>query len=442
MTNTWAAVACDLLAKIAELDLVDEPDDAALAACRQVLLRGEPEGDEQRRQHVAVERALLGLSCARFQLISPLERRDLERLLQDRDRCVHPTLAPLAEPFTPSAEQVASHLRNAVELVLARDEHPGQKARARVLAEIESPYFPVDRDRARELLARGLLKGARATLVHALVRALAEALLARGGLEELRERRFTALAVIASLHPGPAAMTQARHVPRLVEALADGELGRVIAFLRQIAGAWELLDAAAQQRVRRYLACGRGDAATRALVDALEVAPLRADAARRIGRMSPGELLRLVDAGAHAACSDRVVHLFATARQLVDAEWIGRALLLPISQALRADQLRAVCDAVVDNPVFLDSWYVPRELLPALLARTDALVVNLADAWARLAAHYARPRVRDLGERLIARVHARLRGASPSSATAEPPRADDPTDERASPEGDDGAPPR
>lgn len=50
------------------------------------------------------ERELIKLAKEKFELLSPIEYIDLERLQNDRNRCAHPSLTSDDQAYSPSAE--------------------------------------------------------------------------------------------------------------------------------------------------------------------------------------------------------------------------------------------------------------------------------------------------------------------------------------------------
>ncbi len=426
---TWAAVVCDLSQKLAELDLLGEPEvTEALAAFRELLLSGEPSTAQARQARIGRERALLELAGERFELLSPLERDDVDRLRRDSERCSHPLLSPLEAPFRPSESLVATHLDNAIELVLARESRQGRLALKRLLSEVESPYFPSTIDAAAELLARGPMKRARASLVYALVRELTFASMTRPEPQSARARRHAALGAISRLFATPAAMALRLYLAPAIAALEEPALWRAVELFGHVPGVWRHLDEQTQRRLLRYLAQVRDDHAAAALDAGLRVPELAAEAAALVARLPARDLRALIEAGHARPCRERAVALFASATEIAGAEWLGRNLLLPIASVLEASHVRAVCEAVITNEVLYSSWVTANETLLDLLERTDARFVAAADAWDRLAVHYMRPELHDIGARLVDAIRDRQRAglaSDPGGTNADDEDADD-----------------
>lgn len=96
---TWIAVCFDVIEKLRELSLAGDKEAEKFVQDLEVIRRS---GDI--KQALTFERELLEIAKNKFELISPLEYIDLERLQADRNRCAHPSLTSDDKAYTPSAE--------------------------------------------------------------------------------------------------------------------------------------------------------------------------------------------------------------------------------------------------------------------------------------------------------------------------------------------------
>ena len=98
------------------------------------------------------ESSIPNVALTKFELISTIEKLDIERLFQDRSRCAHPSMTSLEEPFEATAELARYHLRSAVTHLLERPPVQGRAARERIFQDIESEYFPWRGDERARIL--------------------------------------------------------------------------------------------------------------------------------------------------------------------------------------------------------------------------------------------------------------------------------------------------
>lgn len=160
---TWTAVSADIIAKIAYL--ADEGDAAAQRFTADVSA-AQSHGLEAEgvRAMQTLESALLD-EALKFELIDSIDKRGLDRVRQDRNLCVHPSLRPLSEAYVPRAEVARAHLAIALEALLVHPPTQGQKIIDRYIdftcsssfdsgpGHIQSAFF----DRVRTATRRGIV---------------------------------------------------------------------------------------------------------------------------------------------------------------------------------------------------------------------------------------------------------------------------------------------
>ncbi|WP_331719716.1 hypothetical protein [Streptomyces virginiae] len=122
---TWTAVCTDLIHKLYQLAEDDEGDAKQLVK-RIDEARGKPDRDAIKTM-LNVENTILDVAAS-LDLIDFVEKRELERLKEDRNLAAHPSLRPLGELFTPTTEYARAHLAAAVEALLIHPPSQGRKA--------------------------------------------------------------------------------------------------------------------------------------------------------------------------------------------------------------------------------------------------------------------------------------------------------------------------
>ncbi|MFD3565032.1 hypothetical protein ACFWVU_36040 [Streptomyces sp. NPDC058686] len=125
---TWTSVCTDLIHKLYQLAEDGEGEAEALVK-RIDGARGKSDRDAVRTM-LEVENTILDVA-AKLELIDFVEKRELERLKEDRNLAAHPSLRPLGELFTPTTEYARAHLTAAVESLLVHPPSQGRKARDR-----------------------------------------------------------------------------------------------------------------------------------------------------------------------------------------------------------------------------------------------------------------------------------------------------------------------
>jgi hypothetical protein len=122
---TWAAVLADIIAKISHLADSGEGDAVhVIESVEDAQNHGlSAQGVRAMQQ---IEYSLLD-KAASLELIDEIDKRELDRIGQDRNLCVHQSLRPFGETYLPSAEVARAHLTTALRTLLARRPAQGRK---------------------------------------------------------------------------------------------------------------------------------------------------------------------------------------------------------------------------------------------------------------------------------------------------------------------------
>lgn len=115
IVTTWIGVLFDFIFKLRELSAEDDADAKKLVE-EFDLARTNNDKDAAMK----LERGVLDHCESTFEFVSKQERIDLQRLLDDRNRCAHPAWRGEDERFDPPAELARTHMRAAVDILLSR----------------------------------------------------------------------------------------------------------------------------------------------------------------------------------------------------------------------------------------------------------------------------------------------------------------------------------
>jgi hypothetical protein len=195
----WIAVAFDLVDKIRELAAAGEP----------MAIEAIGTFDRARQNNniagaLAFEKDLLTLARDKFQFISHIEFIDLERLVQDRNRCAHPSHVSDTEVFEATPELARLHIVNATRYVLSQPAAQGKQALERLIAELDSNFFPNKLRTTVVLLRASALAKPRESLLRSYLSILLKRLMKEPGLGwETSNRASNALFALSEIHPEP-----------------------------------------------------------------------------------------------------------------------------------------------------------------------------------------------------------------------------------------------
>lgn len=245
---TWNAVVFDFLHKLRELELLGDQE-----ASQQLEKFEKLSTDKKVRDLWQFESSIPELALTKFQLISQIEKSDIERLFEDRSRCAHPSMTSLEEPFEATAELARYHLRSAVTHLLQRPPVQGRTARERIFQDIKSEYFPTDIELALKHFQRSPLVRARFTLIKDVVVGLTVSLLTETLPEEERMRQFSALNAISKMY-----MTEMNNILNnklsdiIINKVTDDNLDKVVVYLANVT-AWDKIDEPCQIKLNLFI---------------------------------------------------------------------------------------------------------------------------------------------------------------------------------------------
>ncbi|WP_455153725.1 hypothetical protein [Veillonella parvula] len=156
---TWIALVYDFIEKLNELALTKDRE--------AIQLQKDIENNRISNNidyFLKFERELLKRMSEKFELLSPVECKILERLSEDRNLCAHPSMVAENTAFKATAELARYHIINVIEFVLSRPPVQGKAALDSIFEKVNSSYFPSNQDEIHTILLEGPLGRAKASL--------------------------------------------------------------------------------------------------------------------------------------------------------------------------------------------------------------------------------------------------------------------------------------
>ncbi|MGC4856558.1 hypothetical protein ACLQ24_25100 [Micromonospora sp. DT4] len=125
IASTWTAVTADIITKLVRM--ADDGDNQAVPF-RTTLTEAQSKGlsKDGVRAMQALEATLLD-KASEFELIDSIGVRELERIREDRNLCVHPSLRALGDVYEPRPEVARGHLAVALTTLLTHPPTQGRK---------------------------------------------------------------------------------------------------------------------------------------------------------------------------------------------------------------------------------------------------------------------------------------------------------------------------
>lgn len=344
---TWIAVVLDFLHKLRELEMTG---DARAKVKIEEFERIRAGGEASLKAALDFERDVLTVASRDFELLTPLEKEDLERLQKDRSRCAHPSMQSIDEPYHPTPELARNHLRNAVEILLQREPVQGAAAFDRICAEIKSEYFPTKIVDAKAYFEAGPLIRAREVLIRRLIVGLSKAILNEELPANERQRVIAAIAAIVEMHREVGEAILRAELPRMMGAVTDNFLWLVIFYIRKIPVAWDAAGGVVQGKLRNLLKRENGNKLLVALHHSMHVSELKRIAENRINDLSEEQLGKILSAAEPVPeYIPRVIHFFSHSGSYRGAESRGESLVVPIAHLLTTEKFKEIIDVSLGN---------------------------------------------------------------------------------------------
>jgi hypothetical protein len=357
---TWIAVVYDFIHKLQELELAGDKNARTKLHEFEEIHRT---GDIKRA--LDFERRIPGMARDEFELVTPLEYTDLLRLLEDRNRCAHPSMHSLEETYKPAAELARGHLRNVVVYLLQHPPVQGKAALDRLSREVDSEYFPTTTDAAIAYFRNGPLASPRETLVRNFVIILSKALLL-ADLDEKQKRRYVAaLEAVRSMHREISERTLDEKLNEIMLRLEDEQFANAFRFIFAASDAWQYLRDDIRVRLENFVTEMPDEELIPGLLRALDFAPLRSNAVQRLGRVNHiqlDELIRFEQRDYGDEFVGRAVELYEASTSFADANFRGTRLIVPLARFLQPQHVERIVRAVAENDQISNSFNLDRVL--------------------------------------------------------------------------------
>lgn len=384
----WIAVVFDILHKLRELDLTGDKNARKHLDDFEKIVAG---GESKLKEALDFERGILGVAASDFELLTPNEKLDLARLQKDRNRCAHPSMQAMETVYEPTAELARSHIRNAVEILLAREPVQGKAALERIRAEVTSEYFPMSTEKAVDHFKNGPLVRARDSLVRNLSLVLVKDFLRGESMKDGEKIRLaTALGAVIELHRSRAERFLGADLPRVLASMPDEKLPHLIFLVKTCPFIWKASGKNGQEKMKRYLLSKSlsGAELQLAIAAALCIPHLENTARERISDLSVelvDELLQVKEVLPKLApLVPGFIRDARCVKSFRSAEAYYQKRVLRLSPILTANDVREMLEAVAENSQAYDAGGMP-EILVQFFNKTEHIREECSDHWVAFA---------------------------------------------------------
>jgi hypothetical protein len=364
IVTTWIAVVYDIINKIRELAYADDAAAQAELTKLESIVKS-----HDIRAALSFESSVLTLAKDTFSLLTQNEFNDLARLHDDRQRCAHPSLNSVEQPYSPPAELARVHSRSAVQHLLMREPVQGKAALNRLFSDVSSEYFPTNAGKAKEALSHGPLKRPKEALVTNFTSALLSALIREDDdvFFQSRHRKAAALNATRTMHRALVEKIIASKLSELIRALPDDDFFRAIFFLASVPDTWQFLQPDVAIKVTNYIESIEIKLDPLTMGEALGVDELKAIVLRKLEDAEDAALIAIIEERPRAALVPRVIELYCASESFSTANYRAKALVTPMVRFFTSADLDKLLEKAVTNEEVTASFgFVP--LIDALRA--------------------------------------------------------------------------
>lgn len=384
LISTWIAVCVDIIEKIRELALSEDPAAVAIATKLDAI------DPSNTTAMLAFERQILDFACDDLELISHIEKTHLERLKSDRNLCAHPTFSRDDTQFSPLAELALSYIVQAANYLLVQAPVKGKVAIEKIYGLIEASSFPEDEQKAYEVLSSDTNLGrVRDSVAKNLAIVLTKRLFQdeEGISPELLSRIAVALGTLSRMFPEIYNDVIDRKLNEILERATDIRLKRTLPFLTIRSEVWNRISNPVKIRLDILVKAMPIDETIKYRIPLLASQNYQIKEAflESIHKIEEANLDNLLSSSASPALKELAITHFIESKSFASAEERGRKVLIPHSVYFSDDDLKSVFVGAYKN----QNWNINQilnaggieDLFGQLYETTRACTTNHTELW-------------------------------------------------------------
>ncbi|MBL9145431.1 MAG: hypothetical protein JNM99_17275 [Verrucomicrobiaceae bacterium] len=345
--NTWIAVVFDLIEKLRELSVGGDAEAATMVKRFETAqdTRDMPEA-------LKLERSLLTSCHEKFDLFSKMELIDLERLFEDRNRCAHPNLVKMGEPYLPSAELARSHLRMAIETVLRFPPKVGKAALEELFQLVQAEYFPTTVSEAKAVLQESPAIRAKSNVIRDFVLGMSSKILSGDLSQKEVNKRLSALKAMWEIHPSELATLAKTHFSKVFQKAKDGGLKHLLVMLCLMPDLELAVTEGVAAPIRKLIKSVPDEDLALVVRAAIKTSRFNDDAKAKIASLDRDDLSKFVENPPDELLDfilDRATALYETSVSYDDANSNSRKLIKPLLKHFKQPKITKLFEIRATN---------------------------------------------------------------------------------------------
>ena len=376
---TWVAISFDIfiktrvLAKCGEESAIEFLDEIEKAYKSR-------KGQEQ----VKVERNLLPKARDQLELLSGNEFDSLERVKNDRNKCVHPDFSGSYELFNPSQGEVNLHITNALKCLLIYPAKQGKFAVEDFKEDILNQHLPPEDEDFRKSIRERHLSLTKKSLVADLIECLLNLLFEGESYEFSDKTRYFALALSEISHQnGPIfddVLPQA--LKNRIHSCAQDRLLPICSILKFTPKILDLLTDTDVNRINRAISMSSfSDLIELHAYEGVFTSKFQDTTIKRIKRIDNNkDKIEVVIKANHESLTDQVIEIFGQSKSTFESEDLWRRLILPYTECFTSEDIGSILNSIQNNHFISGAGKTPYFLLN-LFKNTIKYLSRTKDCW-------------------------------------------------------------
>ena len=375
--STWIAISYDVISKIRELDSLGDKQAAVFVNELDNAIRS-----NDLSKFLKIEGGLLEKARDDYELVSPHEFTDLERVKIDRHFCAHPAFAAEGELFSPRPELVRAHLVHAVLHLLRHQPVQGRAALIRIMEDISSSTFPQDYERVQVVLQEKYLNRCKDSLVRNLIGAvLAQLMKIPDPPFYNREQSLVqTLVAVSKTHNVVFEGFLKDNLSRSVLSASEQMLGGVFEIVEACPAAWTFLSAPARIRAIELLRTTDLLSPFGIAVLGIDVPEVRSEVHAVFDKLDQENKLAVIQSKPSAIFIPDALELLRTANSFRQAETLFRRAVSPLAAFYCATDIANILDIALINVDINNAGRIPSHLETLFVNTLDRLA-ETHEAW-------------------------------------------------------------
>lgn len=337
---TWVALVYDFIGKLHELSFHDDNAKALYKKIEDFRIKNNINGI------LDFERKLLDIMKNDYELLSPVEYSDLNRLNEDRNLCAHPSLREETTPFQATPEIARYHLRNVIEYVLSKPPVQGKSALERIKQMLKSPYYPKNEEEIEVFLSDSPLGRAKDNLKIQFVNLLVSNIVSENSDIEIKKRCTKTLPVFISMNYELIKSKLFKKIAKIPVDIVDKQMYYYCVILLKVP---ELLEYTSESDIIRMKQYIQSDAPIHSLKHFYRQDVFKVAIEERIEALDNKDLVRFLVSEPINKFLEKLIHNFSDSNSFDAAAYRFSSYILPLSSHFSKAQISQIIQAIINN---------------------------------------------------------------------------------------------